>query len=159
MRLELRAVEIHDEVLFLPGGEIARWVYGVASELHFYTEREAPLNKRPNKTSGEPPPGHLISMLESDVTQVGKVFSITENSRAHYTRYVIHGTGTIFARGEGGRFASAEEGGGMYLPANPGYGRGRWRQRVRGQRANNFLGRGYDATARKHPALKGISME
>lgn len=159
MHLELRAIEIHDEVLFIPGGEISRWVYGVASELHFYTLAEAPLNKRPNKTSGEPPPGHLISMLDSDVTQAGKVFSINESSRAHYTRYVIEGTGTIIARDAGGRFASPGEGRGMYLPANPGYGRGRWRQRVRGQRANNFLGRAYDLTARKHPALKGVSME
>jgi len=159
MHLELIATEVHDEILFVPGGEISRWVYGVASELHFYTLNEAPLNKRPNKTSNSPPPGHLISMLDNDVTQIGKVFTIVEHSRAHYSRYVIEGTGTIYARGEGGRFAAAGEGGGMYLPANPGYGRGRWRQRVRGQSANNFLGRAYDLTARTHPALKGISME
>lgn len=158
--MSLKAVEVHDEILFVPGGMISRWVYGVASELHFFTEREAPMNKRPNKSAGEPPPGHLIASLESDVTQVGKVFSITENSRAYYTQYVIHGTGpVIYARGEGGRFASAGEGGGMYLPRNPGYGRARWRQRVRGQTANNFLGRGYDQTARVHPSLRGISME
>jgi len=117
------------------------------------------VNKRPNKSSGEPPPGHLVASLSSDVTQAGKVFSITENSRAHYTRWVVEGTGTIFARGEKGQFAAAGEGRGMYLPANPGYGRARWRQRVRGQSANNFLGRAYDLTARTHPALKGISME
>jgi hypothetical protein len=152
MRLELVATEIHDEVLFLPGHTVSRWVHEVASELHFYTIQQAPMNKRPNKTSGEPPPGHLISSLQSEVIQVGRTFSITENSRAHYTRYVIEGTGTIYARGPGGQFGAAEEGSGMYLPANPGYGRGRWRQRVRGQKANNL-------TARKHPALKGISME
>jgi hypothetical protein len=119
------------------------------------------MNKRPNKTSNSPPPGHLISMLNSDVTQVGKVFDIVERSRASYSRYVIEGTGTIYARSPDRKgFATAGEGGGaMYLPANPGYGRGRWRQRVRGQSANNFLGRAYDLTARTHPALKGISME
>jgi hypothetical protein len=47
----------------------------------------------------------------------------------------------------------------MRLPANPGYGRARWHQHVRGQKANNFLGRAYDLTAKTHPALKGVSME
>lgn len=159
MELKLVAVEVHDEVLFLPGGMISRWVYGVKSDLTFWLDREAPVNKRPNKTSGEPPPGHLHAMLYTDVDQRGKVFTIEAGSRAHYTKYVIHGTNTIYARGPGGQFRSAADGGGMYLPANPGYGRGRWRQRVRGQEANNFLGRAYDMTARTHPALKGISME
>jgi hypothetical protein len=158
--MTLEGLVVHDQILFAPGGDVHTWVYGIASEMYFNVEREAPLNKRPNKTAGEPPVGSLLAGLRVDVGRITpKTFTIDTASTVHYTKYVIKGTNRIFARGEGGRFAAADEGGGMYLPANPGYGRGRWRQSVRGQAANNFLGRAYDATARRHPALRGTSME
>lgn len=166
MRLVLVAAEEHDEVMYQPGGIVHRWVAGVASEMYFHMEREVPVNKRVNKTAGEPPVGHLREMLFADMNRVGpRELTITAGSRAHYTQYVVGGTGPIFApaRNEAGQFMSLGEGdewfGGMYLPANPGYGGARWRQRVRGQAANNFIGRAYDATARAHPALRGVSME
>jgi hypothetical protein len=158
--------EEHDEVMYAPGGIVNRWVHEVASEMFFWMEREVPINKRVNKTAGEPPVGTLRDMIFSDVDQIGpRELTIQAGSRAHYTRYVVQGTSTIrkAARDEGGRFMSLGEGedvfGGMYLPANPGYGRARWRAQVRGQSANNFIGRAYDNTARAHPALRGISME
>jgi hypothetical protein len=47
----------------------------------------------------------------------------------------------------------------MYLPANPiPNGSAKVRQHVRGQSANNFLGRAFDATARTHSSLRGRSM-
>jgi hypothetical protein len=159
------AVE-YDERMYAPGGIVNRWVHEVASEMFFHMEREVPFNKRVNKTAGQPPVGHLRDMLFSDVDQVGpRELTIQAGSRAHYAQYVVKGTSTIYkaARDEGGRFAPLGEGdewfGGMYLPANPGYGGARWRSQVRGQAANNFIGRAYDATARAHPALRGISME
>lgn len=163
----LVAAEEHDEVMYLPGGIVHRWVASVASEMYFHMEREVPNNKRVNKSAGEPPVGHLRASMFSDMERLGpRQLGIKAGSRAHYTRYVVGGTGTIFKpmRDEGGRFASLGEGdepfgGGMYLPANPGYGRARWRAQVRGQAANNFIGRAYDATARAHPALRGVSME
>lgn len=166
LRFNLVVAEEHDEVMYLPGGIVNRWVHTVASEMYFWMEREVPVNKRVNKTSGQPPVGTLRAMLFSDVDQFGPhELQITAGSRAPYTRYVVEGTGTIYsrsARGEGGRFVSlgeGGEGGGMYLPANPGYGGARWRQHVRGQAANNFIGRAYDMTARVHPSLRGVSME
>lgn len=159
----LVAGEEHDEVMYMPGGIVHNWVHGVASEMYFHMEREVPVNKRVNKTAGEPPVGTLRAELFSDVDRLGpREFQISAGSHAHYTQYVVGGTSTIFApaRDAGGRFIPiGEEGGGMYLPANPGYGPARWRQQVRGQRANNFIGRAYDATARVHPALRGVSME
>jgi hypothetical protein len=134
--------------------------------MFFNMEREVPVNKRVNKTAGEPPVGTLRDMMFSDVAQIGpRQLTIAAGSRAHYTKYVVEGTGRIYksARNELGQFTSLGEGddvfGGMYLPANPGYGRARWRASVRGQVANNFIGRAYDATARIHPSLRGISME
>lgn len=172
VRLVLVAAEEHDEVLYAPGGMISNWVHEVASEMFFHLEREVPFNKRQNKSSGEPPVGTMLAELFSDVDRLGtREFQITAGSRAPYTRYVVGGTPTIYARsaripkGEegGGQFAPLSDdefgGRGMYLPANPGYGFARWRQRVRGQTANNFIGRAYDSTARVHPALRGVSME
>lgn len=163
--MTLVATEEHDEVLYAPGGMVYNWVYGVASEMYFYMQREAPLNKRVNKTAGEPPVGTLLAETFSDVERLGpKDFQIRAGSRAHYTRYVVEGTPTIWAksgRNALGEFVSIgeDEQTGMYLPANPGYGPGRRHQRVSGQAANNFIGRAYDATARFHPALRGVSME
>jgi hypothetical protein len=162
----LVAGEEHDEVMYAPGGIVNRWVHEVASEMFFHMEREVPINKRVNKTAGEPPVGTLRDMLFSDVTQIGpRELTIQAGSRAHYAKYVVEGTGRIYkaARNELGHFMPLGEGdevfGGMYLPANPGYGGARWRASVRGQAANNFIGRAYDATARAHPALRGVSME
>lgn len=164
--MRLVVAEEHDEVMYAPGGIVDRWVRGVASEMYFWMEREVPINKRPNKSGSEPPVGTLRAMLFADVDRLGvRELQITAGSRAHYATYVTKGTGTIYARSnrnESGQFQSLGddgEGGGMYLPANPGYGRARWRQRVRGQSANNFIGRAYDQTARAHPALRGVSME
>lgn len=158
MRLVLDNLVVHDQALFMPGGDVHNWVHEVASELFFYAQREAPINKRPNKTAGHLPVGSLHAGLRSDVDRIGlKVFTIDLYSTAYYSKWVIKGTNTIYRRGARGYFGAAQEGRGMYLPTNPGFGPGRWRQRVRGQRANNFLGRAYDDTALRHPALKGMS--
>lgn len=161
----------YDEVLYMPGGVVNRWVHEVSSTMYFNLEREVPVNKRVNKTAGEPPVGTMRALLFSDVDRVGvREFTIEAGSHAHYTKYVVEGTSTIYAKsaripaGEpgGGQFVSLDDeefgGRGMYLPANPGYGPARWRQRVRGQAANNFIGRAYDTTARMHPALPGLAI-
>lgn len=160
----LVAGEEHDERMYLPGGIVDRWVHGVASELFFYMRKEVPVNKRVNKTAGEPEVGTLSNLIYADVDRFGpRQLAIDAGSRAYYAGYVVGGTSTIYnsARNERGQFAVLGEGvrGGMYLPANPGYGPPAWRAQVRGQKANNFIGRAYDATARLHPALKGVSME
>lgn len=163
MRFQLVLGEEHDERMYLPGGLVRRWADEIASTMFFHLEREVPINKRVNKTAGEPPVGFMRDMLYSDVDQIGPhELQLEAGSRAPYTVFVVKGTDGIFKPGRtaGGQFASlGEEGGGMYLPANPGYGPARWRARVRGQDANNFIGRAYDATARTHPALRGTSME
>lgn len=154
--------EEHDEVMYLPGGIVDRWVHQIAGDLYFHMEREVPVNKRVNKTAGQPPVGTLRDLLFSDVDRGGPhLLQIQAGSRAPYTQYVTRGTSTIYraARNAAGQFQSlGEESGGMYLPANPGYGPARWRAQVRGQSANNFIGRAYDQVSRTHPALRGTSM-
>jgi hypothetical protein len=108
-----------------------------------------------NKT-GPFPVGSLKRNIYFEVTRVGPRQLVTTISvMVPYAMYVLKGTNTIIARGEGGRFASAEEG--MYIPANPGWGKALMRQRVRGQKANPFLDRAYARTARSHPSLRGFN--
>jgi hypothetical protein len=159
----------YDEVMYAPGGIVNRWVHEVSSTMFFNLEREVPVNKRVNKTYGQPPVGTMRALLFSDVDRVGtKEFTIEAGSHAHYTKWVVQGTSRIYAKS--GRVPAGEPGGGqfieigeeyasgMYLPANPGYGPGRRHQSVRGQAANNFIGRAYDTTARMHPALPGLAI-
>lgn len=157
MRYAITGIVVDDLKLFAPYGTIGRWAATVNSEMFFHAQRNAPINKRPNKTSGQPPVGSLLASIRGDLDRVGpRQFQMHTSVNVPYAMYVIMGTSAIYARGSGGRFSTAE--GGMYLPANPGFGRARWRQRVRGQKANNFLEKAFAATARAHPSIKGYSM-
>lgn len=154
-RYAVTATVVHDEVLFGPTGAFGRWAREVTGELGSAGFFEAPVNRRTNKTAGEPPVGSLRASVRSEMQKLTlRKFDITLSANTHYAIHVIKGTGTIIARGAGGRFASAdsEMQEGMYLPANLGF-KSRWRQRVRGQSANPFLQRAYNDVRRAHPAL------
>jgi len=147
------AVEIHDEVLFAPGGQIRKWSQGVAISNTKNTKTAAPLNKRTRKFPGNPPRGTLKRLISSNVKMEGpKVIGIETRSDAPYSVYVIKGTHTQWSRDVLGRFTDAARG--FALPSN-NYGRYRHVQRVRGQKANNFLVKGLAKTAIRHPALGG----
>lgn len=149
---------VHDQGLWTPTGAFGRWAREVTGELGSAGFFEAPVNRRTNKTAGEPPVGSLRASVKAEMQQVTlRKFDITLGAYTHYAAYVVKGTGTIIARGEGGRFAGAEEGqGGMYLPSNLGF-KSRWRQRVRGQQANPFLQRAWNDVSRHHSALPRFS--
>lgn len=158
INMSVTSVVVNDTKLFGPTGDVRRWAEKVAVRFTLYSKAEAPTGAatgRVNKTSSAFPVGSLRRNIFFEVTRVGPRQLVTTVSVAvPYAMYVLKGTNTIIARGEGGRFATAEEG--MYIPANPGWGRSKFRQRVRGQRANPFLDRAYDRTARVHPALRGF---
>lgn len=161
------SVEIHDEVLFLPGGAINNWAQKVRSAQTRNTRNAAPLNRRTNKNRGQPPVGTLKAGISSRVTMdATKIVGITTTSSAPYSMFVIGGTRTQWHRGAGGRFA-----GGFSLPYNAGFtrnanagiknfdptrGTGRTIvQKVAGQPANNFMREGLRRTGMTHPALRG----
>jgi len=155
---EVTGSVVHDEGLFLPTGPFGRYVESVRAELQSVAFFEAPVNRRTNKTAGEPPVGSLKESVRCEIQNITlRKYDLTLSANTHYAAYVVKGTGTIIARTEGGRFASADaEGGGMHLPANLGY-KARWRQRVRGQQANPFLQRAFNAVGRNHSSLPHIS--
>jgi hypothetical protein len=156
MDARITGIVITDTVLFNRTGDIRRWADRVNLAFVANAIEEAPHGAdtgRINKTSGMPP-GQLKLGIHGSVNRVGpRQLETIVNSEAPYSLFVLKGTNTIIARGEGGRFASVEEG--MYIPANPGWGRSKMRQRVRGQKANPFFERAFDATARTHSSLRG----
>lgn len=145
---------VTDEVLFTPTGAFGRWARSIEHSLLSHGFREAPLNKRQNKTYGQPPVGSLKASIRSELQQMTlRRYNIEFSANTDYAAYVHEGTGMIFARRAGGQFGAASAGEGLYLPANPGYGAARWRQRVRGQSANPFLRRAWNETARAHSSM------
>jgi hypothetical protein len=176
MEMRVVAVEIHEETLFARTGLVGRWASSVARELKSNTIREAPRGRdsgRINKSranAGEPE-GSLKRGIRSSTRRTGPTsLEITLESTASYSTYVLKGTRTVIAasaripRGEPGagqfRDLRGEDGErfGMYLPANPGFGRSKFVQRRRGQRANNFMQRGVTKTAVRHESLRGFKM-
>lgn len=143
---------VADQGLFTATGAFGRWANDIERKLQINGIKQAPLNKRTGKSRGAPPVGHLKANIRAELQKVTlRTFNITLTSGADYSRYVLEGTNTIIARGAGGRFAEAGEG--MRLPANPQFGKARWRQRVRGQKANPFLQRAWNDTARTHSSM------
>lgn len=172
IRAELVGIVVTDTKLFGRTGAVGAWAQRVETAFTLHAIEEAPIGTdtgRVNKSranAGEPV-GSLKAGISGSVDRVGpRQLQTTVSSAASYSLYVIKGTGPIYSKsaripaGEpgAGQFAELGEGRGMYIPANPGYGRSKIRQHVRGQAANNFLARAFDATARTHRSLKGHSM-
>lgn len=143
---------VADQGLFTATGAFGRWANDIERKLQINGIREAPRNRRTGKTRGAPPVGNLKANVRAELQKVTlRTFHIQLTSGADYSKFVLKGTNTIIARGAGGRFAEAGEG--MRLPANPQFGKARWRQRVSGQAANPFLQRAYNDTALHHSSM------
>lgn len=168
LNAEIVGIVVTDTKLFNRTGEVGRWAARVEVAFTAHAVEEAPIGSdtgRVNKSSanaGEPV-GSLKAGISGSVNRVGpRQLETIVASSASYSLYVIKGTGTIRSKSArdtiSGQFAPLGPGSGMYIPANPGWGKAKIRQRVRGQSANNFLGRAFDATARTHSSLRGHSM-
>lgn len=172
MRYELEAIVVTDTKLFGRTGDIGRWAAGVERAFTRNAVLKAPSSLesgRPNKSRANAawPSGSMRESIHGEVRRVGvRQLETVIYVDVPYAVYVIKGTGPlIFAKSaripageEGaGQFATLEEGRGMYLPGQPAW-KSRYRQRVRGQKPNNFLGEAFDATARSHSSLRGYQM-
>ena len=171
LHAEITAIVVTDTKLFNRTGDVGRWAARVETAFTAHAIVEAPsslLSGRPNKSRANAayPSGSMKERISGEVVRVGpRQLQTTVLVDVPYAMYVIKGTGPIFSKsaripkGEpgAGQFAPLGEGGGMFLPAQPWVG-SKVRQHVRGQSANNFLGRAFDATARTHSSLRGFSM-
>lgn len=166
-------VVVTDSKLFNRTGDVGRWAARVEASFTAHAEAEAPTgfgSGRVNKSRANAayPVGSLKASIHGEVERVGvRHLQTTVSVNVPYAMYVIKGTGPIFSKsaripaGEpgAGQFAPIGFGeAGMYIPANPGWGKSKIRQHVRGQRANDFLGRAFAATARSHSSLRGFTM-
>jgi hypothetical protein len=172
IRAELYAIVVTDTKLFNRTGAVGVWAEKVNVAFVAHAIAEAPIGTdtgRVNKSRANSgwPVGSLKANIAGGVTRVGpRQLETTIASYAPYSLYVIKGTGTIYSKsaripaGEpgAGQFAPLGEGSGMYIPGNPGWGGSKIRQHVSGQKANNFLGRAFDKTARTHSSLRGHSI-
>lgn len=169
MHAEITAIIVHDEKLFAPTGDIGRWASSVAYEFEWNTKSAAPVSSRTKSNwSMEHHPTETNGALRRGIdASVGRTslrrLRIDLTSSASYSTYVLFGTSRIYSRsarvpaGEpgAGQFASVGFGnGGMYIPLRPG--KGLIRQSVSGQRANNFIETGFNATAARHSSLRSM---
>lgn len=142
---------IYDSRLFNRNDHVGRWAHSVSRSFTLNAVARAPVNKRPNKSHWDAayPPGSLKASIDGAAERIGpKHWQITLDVGVPYAGYVISGThGPIVA----------ENANYMTLPRNPGFPRGRRRYTVSGQRPNNFLADAAEATARRHPSLRGLS--
>lgn len=142
-------IEIHDEVLFGPGGDLHRYGYRVRTEIERNARRAAPRNKRSAKWPGNPPIGHLKRSIGSslDRNAAAKVIGITVFANASYAVYVHEGTRPVIVwkKGYGAK-------GGFPLPTN-NYGPRRRVKAISGQEGQPFLREGYNAARATHSSL------
>lgn len=170
-------IEINPQTLFDGNGDVTKWVTLRTAALSRRAKKEAPHggdSGRINKSSANPEEFGALrkGTRASKNMQPGPLqFQITLESTVRYSLYVIKGTkspitaklarnpaGTrdAFGNAIGGQFVEGRRG--MFLPPNPGFGKGGIpTQQVRGQRANDFLSRAVNREAQLHPALRGYS--
>lgn len=152
---------VHDEGLYVGGGMVDRWFKRMGNNLWHKVVAAAPQRT-----------GELKSMIDLDFNRFGlRIINCQVSSNAPHTQYVIGGTadngaGYIYSN-EGwhnrflvdrivaGHGARGEDTKGLWMTLNDRRQPNRL-LRVHGQRANNFLLTGYNATARTHAALHPI---
>lgn len=149
MEAHLSGLVLYDSRLFGVGHNVARWADRVARQFEFQARRAAPVNSRPNTSSGRPP-GFMASTITVSTSRVGpKHIQTVLRGKAEYMPWVLGGTtGPITATTHPY----------MILPRNPGPGRRKRRHfTVSGQSAQNFLATAATRTAAHHPAWRGLS--
>lgn len=169
IRFDLVATEVEDEKLFIPGGMVPRWVGRVMRHVVTMSRAQAPTGAdtgrvKKSRANARYPVGSLKRSISGSYTQTSlRTFNTEISASVPYAAYVHEGTGTAFAKSAripkgqpgAGQFAPVgfETGTGMYIPANPGWGRAKMVQRRSGQTANPFLLRGKQAAAARHPSI------
>jgi hypothetical protein len=172
LHYEVTAIVVTDTKLFNRTGDIGRWAERINVAFTAHAIEKAPsslLSGRPNKSRANAahPSGSMKLSISGEVNRVGiRQLETIVLVDVPYAMYVLKGTpALIFSKSaripageEGaGQFVPLVPGTGMYLPGQPAWA-ARRRQRVRGQRANNFLADAFDATARTHSSLRGFQM-
>lgn len=156
-------LELHPQVLFLPGGDVATWERRLSNELTIAAKAEAPPNKDTIKTRywDAYPPGSLIKSIktETDINITTMTFTTTLIADVPYALFVHEGTKDIRAsrfqnRNALGHFTPGFTSKGMIIPTYDD----KFRRALsrKGQAANPFLRRGFNNVAARHEALRPL---
>lgn len=157
-------VVVTDEGLYTGTGMVHRWLRGVTNTLYHSIVAEAP------ERSGELKAGITPGFIQHEGSL--RILSGTVESTAPHTLFVIRGTagqgeGYIYRNDaartsplvrrylNGGR-VQGEQLRGMWMRFSNPYPPRTLALRVKGQRPNNFMLKGYNRTARRHRALHPI---
>ena len=163
MRYRVARVVVVDDRLYTGNGLVHRWVRQVSTRAWRYSVEEAP------KRSGELAAGIYLSTRREGRRQVAGIIG----SSAPHSDYVLFGTASqgrnyIYStegyanRAQIGRISrrvsrrGAEDRSGWYMALRSGVGP-KYALRVHGQRANNFLIKGYNRAARTSRALRPMN--
>lgn len=146
-----------DSKLYDRGHMIRRWAEGIERNFEYFVIDEAPLNKRANKSNGQPP-GELKAGLFVTTERPGpRQLLVVVQSLAPHTKFVAGGTADQIFPNSSRLFK---------IPINPGFmgpGRptprdaargGTLHRRISGQARNQFFERAYVRTAARHPSLR-----
>lgn len=144
------SVVIYDSRIFEPGSHVSRWANAVERGFVRHARNEAPSRS-----------GELIAGIHGESFRSGvKHWEVHIHSEAEHTMYVLRGTyGPIMSSrppyvDSKGRLVQPKmelrDGAGEFF--DPPF----YRRKVDGQRANDFMGRAADATARTHSSLRGF---
>lgn len=152
-------VVVLDEGLYQGNGAVARWISRIGREMHANVVARTPVRS-----------GDLVAGIRRNDERLGlRLLSVAVESTAAHTKYVIGGTvgnglGYIYTtRGFANRATVGRMLGGEFVDDAPlglwlvlSDARGGRYLRVHGQRANNFLAKGYNDTAVAHRSLRPI---
>lgn len=167
---------VFDQRLYVGSGSVNRWTRGVTESFRLKAIAKAPVSTRPNTSHGGPPGTLKGSIRTSYSHPTPRILTGEVSVNTHYAKYVLAGTAAqgrqyiysnvgwankaavdkIARRVKRGGKVGVNPGFYMALPRNP-QGRYPFILRVHGQKANNFLAEAYNATARRHRALRPMS--
>jgi hypothetical protein len=148
------SIVLYTSRLFGWSGEVQEWARNVTDYFDLWATNEAPIRT-----------GELANSISHEVVRVGShEVEMILSVGAEHAIYVLGGTKGIFV--ESGHYIPVGKQR-AYGPGHPGggyakvvkvWGAPRGKGFVRGQEANNFIDAAYARTARRFPALAGMSI-
>lgn len=145
----ISSVVIYDSRLFEPGSHVSRWANSVERGFVLHAQEEAPTNT-----------GELVAGIHGESFRVGpKHWEVHIHSEAEHSMYVLRGTTGPITSTRAPYYNTK-----MKAWINPRMGLRdgsygpvfMWAESVRGQRANDFMGRAAVRTANTHSSLRGF---
>jgi hypothetical protein len=134
---KITRVVVFDEKLYVPGGQVWRWVGRITRRFSANAKESAPVRT-----------GQLRNRIRAGTPRkAAKTVRGTISSNAPHTTYVLHGTrAPIYSSTPGHRMAVGRN---PWGPVTPMY-------EVNGQEPNNFFYWAWIKTGRRHECIRGL---